>query len=125
MPARASAIGRDRAPRIRCHELTRYVVSTTGFHAAREATPKAAGDLYGTDGTGYAAGDKARAAVGVTAAGPPRSAGDRTSGPPPAPSRRAGRTPPARRARGRRAGPGAGSPGRTVRTGQSARRVMR
>lgn len=101
------------------------MVSTTGFHAAREATPKAAGDLYGTDGTEYAAVDKARAAVDVTAAGQPRSAGDRTSGPQPATSRRAGRTPPARRLRGRRVSPGAGSPGRTVRTGQSARRVMR
>ncbi|WP_439940004.1 M4 family metallopeptidase [Streptomyces sp. BBFR115] len=64
-------IGRDKALRIFYQALTRYMVSTTDFHAAREATLKAAGDLYGTTSTEYAAVDKAWAAVNVTAADQP------------------------------------------------------
>ncbi|EYT82139.1 flagellar biosynthesis anti-sigma factor FlgM [Streptomyces sp. Tu 6176] len=64
-------IGRDKALRVFYQALTRYMVSTTDFHDAREATLKAAGDLYGTTSTEYAAVDKAWAAVDVTAANRP------------------------------------------------------
>ncbi|MET9146967.1 M4 family metallopeptidase [Streptomyces sp. NPDC057197] len=64
-------IGRDKALRVFYQALTRYMVSTTDFHDARTATLKAAGDLYGTTSTEYAAVDKAWAAVNVTAANQP------------------------------------------------------
>ncbi|MFC4333159.1 M4 family metallopeptidase [Streptomyces andamanensis] len=64
-------IGRDKALRVFYQALTRYMVSTTDFHDAREATLKAAGDLYGTTSTEYAAVDRAWAAVDVTAANRP------------------------------------------------------
>ncbi|GAA3713689.1 M4 family metallopeptidase [Streptomyces tremellae] len=62
-----TGIGRDKAIKIFYQALTRYMVSTTDFHDAREATLKAAADLYGSDSTEYTTVDKAWAAVNVTA----------------------------------------------------------
>ncbi|MEW2492378.1 M4 family metallopeptidase [Streptomyces nodosus] len=62
-----TGIGRDAALAIFYQALTRYMVSTTNFHAARTATLNAAADLYGTGSTEYNAVDRAWAAVNVTA----------------------------------------------------------
>ncbi|MEU3985413.1 M4 family metallopeptidase [Streptomyces sp. NPDC026672] len=63
----ATGIGRDKALAIFYQALTRYMVSTTNFHAARTATLNAAADLYGTGSTEYNAVNRAWAAVNVTA----------------------------------------------------------
>ncbi|MFE3326612.1 M4 family metallopeptidase [Streptomyces sp. NPDC059176] len=46
-----TGIGRDKAYKIWYKALTTYMTSTTDYQAAREATLKAADDLYGADGT--------------------------------------------------------------------------
>ncbi|TQK50267.1 Zn-dependent metalloprotease [Streptomyces sp. SLBN-118] len=46
-----TGIGRDKAYKIWYKALTTYMTSKTDYKAAREATVKAANDLYGTDGT--------------------------------------------------------------------------
>ncbi|MEU2157356.1 M4 family metallopeptidase [Streptomyces sp. NPDC019396] len=46
-----TGIGREKAYKIWYKALTTYMTSTTDYKAAREATVKAAGDLYGADGT--------------------------------------------------------------------------
>lgn len=46
-----TGIGRDKAYKIWYKALTTYMTSTTDYKAAREATVKAANDLYGADGT--------------------------------------------------------------------------
>lgn len=46
-----TGIGREKAYKIWYKALTAYMTSTTDYKAAREATVKAAGDLYGADGT--------------------------------------------------------------------------
>ncbi|MEV7345789.1 M4 family metallopeptidase [Streptomyces sp. NPDC093544] len=65
--SRVTGIGRAKATAIFYRALTRYMVSTTDFHDAREATLKAAGDLYGTSSTEYKTVAKAWTAVNVTA----------------------------------------------------------
>ncbi|MER5883194.1 M4 family metallopeptidase [Streptomyces sp. NPDC001941] len=45
-----TGIGREKAYKIWYKALTSYMTSTTDYKAAREATLKAAGDLYGADG---------------------------------------------------------------------------
>jgi Zn-dependent metalloprotease len=64
--SRVTGIGRTKATAIFYRALTRYMVSTTDFHDAREATLKAAGDLYGTSSTEYKTVAKAWTAVNVT-----------------------------------------------------------
>ncbi|MEW2155969.1 M4 family metallopeptidase [Streptomyces sp. NPDC007189] len=66
-----TGIGRTKATAIFYRALTRYMVSTTDFHDARNATLKAAKDLYGASSTEYKTVDKAWAAVNVTAANTP------------------------------------------------------
>ncbi|MFJ8608034.1 M4 family metallopeptidase [Streptomyces sp. NPDC093675] len=62
-----TGIGRGAALAIFYQALTRYMVSTTNFHAARTATLNAAADLYGSGSTQYNAVNRAWAAVNVTA----------------------------------------------------------
>ncbi|MER6425011.1 M4 family metallopeptidase [Streptomyces sp. NPDC001137] len=64
-------IGRTKATAIFYRALTRYMVSTTDFHDARNATLKAAKDLYGAGSTEYSTVDQAWAAVNVTSANTP------------------------------------------------------
>ncbi|MFF4360168.1 M4 family metallopeptidase [Streptomyces sp. NPDC001604] len=64
-------IGRTKATAIFYRALTRYMVSTTDFHDARNATLKAAKDLYGANSTEYNTVDQAWAAVSVTSANTP------------------------------------------------------
>ncbi|MGW2565811.1 M4 family metallopeptidase [Streptomyces sp. NPDC001537] len=64
-------IGRTKATAIFYRALTRYMVSTTDFHDARNATLKAAKDLYGANSTEYRTVDQAWAAVNVTSANTP------------------------------------------------------
>ncbi|MGW7047305.1 M4 family metallopeptidase [Streptomyces avermitilis] len=66
-----TGIGRSKALAIFYRALTRYMVSTTDFHDARNATLKAATDMYGADSTEYQTVDKAWAAVNVTSANTP------------------------------------------------------
>ncbi|MFF4804953.1 M4 family metallopeptidase [Streptomyces sp. NPDC001351] len=64
-------IGRTKATAIFYRALTRYMVSTTDFHDARDATLKAAKDLYGANSTEYNTVDQAWSAVNVTSANTP------------------------------------------------------
>ncbi|MFG3197249.1 M4 family metallopeptidase [Streptomyces sp. NPDC048208] len=64
-------IGRTKATALFYRALTRYMVSTTDFHDAREATLNAARDMYGATSTEYRTVDRAWAAVNVTAANTP------------------------------------------------------
>ncbi|WP_328536589.1 M4 family metallopeptidase [Streptomyces sp. NBC_00344] len=50
-----TGIGRDKAVQIWYKALTTYMTSTTNYAAARTATLKAAGDLYGADSAEYKA----------------------------------------------------------------------
>ncbi|MGI5261917.1 M4 family metallopeptidase [Streptomyces angustmyceticus] len=68
---KVTGIGRSKATAIFYRALTRYMVSTTDFHDARNATLRAAKDLYGATSTAYKTVDKAWAAVNVTAANAP------------------------------------------------------
>ncbi|MFJ2829572.1 M4 family metallopeptidase [Streptomyces sp. NPDC087263] len=65
--SRVTGIGRTKATAIFYRALTRYMVSTTDFHDAREATLKAAADLYGASSTEYKTVATAWTAVNVTA----------------------------------------------------------
>ncbi|MFD6304328.1 M4 family metallopeptidase [Streptomyces sp. NPDC060223] len=65
--SRVSGIGRTKATAIFYRALTRYMVSTTDFHDAREASLKAAADLYGASSTEYKTVAMSWAAVNVTA----------------------------------------------------------
>ncbi|WP_067080551.1 M4 family metallopeptidase [Streptomyces hygroscopicus] len=58
-------IGRDKAEKIWYKALTTYFTSNTDYHAAREGTLKAAGDLYGADSAEYKGVDAAWAGVNV------------------------------------------------------------
>ncbi|MFJ9948069.1 M4 family metallopeptidase [Kitasatospora sp. NPDC091207] len=60
-----TGIGRDKAAAIWYRALTVYFTSTTNYKAARTATLKAAGDLYGTTSTQYAAVAAAWSGVNV------------------------------------------------------------
>ncbi len=66
-----TGIGRAKALAIFYRALTRYMVSTTDFHDARNATLKAATDMYGADSIEYQTVDKAWAGVNVTSANTP------------------------------------------------------
>ncbi|MER6396337.1 M4 family metallopeptidase [Kitasatospora sp. NPDC059973] len=61
-----TGIGRDKAAAIWYRALTVYFTSTTNYKAARTATLKAAGDLYGTTSTQYAAVAAAWSGVNVS-----------------------------------------------------------
>jgi Zn-dependent metalloprotease len=69
--SQVTGIGRAKATAIFYRALTRYMVSTTDFHDARNATLKAAADMYGASSTEYMTVDKAWAAVNVTTANTP------------------------------------------------------
>ena len=60
-----TGIGRTKAYKIWYKALSTYMTSSTDYAGARTATLKAAGDLYGTTGTEYAAVAAAWAAVNV------------------------------------------------------------
>ena len=60
-----TGVGRDKALQIWYKALTTYMTSTTNYAAARQATLKAATDLYGADSTEYAAVGAAWSAVNV------------------------------------------------------------
>jgi Zn-dependent metalloprotease len=60
-----TGIGNDRAARIWFHALSVYMVSNTDYAGAREATLRAAADLYGADSTERRAVDAAWLAAGV------------------------------------------------------------
>ncbi|MEU9121029.1 M4 family metallopeptidase [Streptomyces sp. NPDC048506] len=53
--SKVNGIGRNKAEKIWYKALTTYMTSTTNYKAARTATLKAAGDLYGTTGAEYKA----------------------------------------------------------------------
>ncbi|WP_374992807.1 M4 family metallopeptidase [Streptomyces lydicus] len=53
--SKVTGIGRAKAEKIWYKALTTYMTSTTNYKAARTATLKAAGDLYGTTGAEYKA----------------------------------------------------------------------
>jgi len=59
-------IGRDKAEQIWFKALTTYMTSTTNYADAREATLRAATDLYGADSAEYQGVDSAWAGVNVT-----------------------------------------------------------
>ncbi|MFI0729944.1 M4 family metallopeptidase [Streptomyces sp. NPDC021225] len=63
--SKVEGIGRDKAEKIWFKALTTYFTSTTDYHAAREATLKAASDLYGADSAEYKGVDSAWAGVNV------------------------------------------------------------
>ncbi|WP_249998719.1 M4 family metallopeptidase [Actinoplanes sp. M2I2] len=63
--APVTGIGREKAGAIWYHALTRYMVSTTDFAEARDATLSSAADLYGKTGAEYAAVAAAWTAVQV------------------------------------------------------------
>ncbi|UZJ32814.1 M4 family metallopeptidase [Streptomyces endophytica] len=63
--SKVTGIGRDKAEKIWYKALTTYMTSTTNYKAARTATLKAAGDLYGTTGAEYKAVGAAWAGVNV------------------------------------------------------------
>ncbi|MGI5509458.1 M4 family metallopeptidase [Streptomyces sp. CA-106131] len=71
--SQVTGIGRAKALAVFYRALTRYMVSTTDFHDARDATLKAAADMYGTGSVEYRTVDKAWAAVNVTPADTPAS----------------------------------------------------
>lgn len=71
--AKVTGIGRSKALAIFYRALTRYMVSTTDFHDARNATLRAAADMYGAHSAEYRTADKAWASVNVTAANTPAS----------------------------------------------------
>jgi Zn-dependent metalloprotease len=71
--APVTGIGNDRAAQIWYRAVTVYMVSNTNFAGAREATLRAAADLYGPDSTERGAVDAAWLAVGVDAAQVPNS----------------------------------------------------
>ncbi|WP_229075184.1 M4 family metallopeptidase [Actinoplanes sp. DH11] len=60
-----TGIGNEKAGRIWYRALTVYMLSNTNFAGARQATLKAATDLYGADSTEFAAVDAAWKAVNV------------------------------------------------------------
>ncbi|MFF7653641.1 M4 family metallopeptidase [Streptomyces sp. NPDC007983] len=62
---KVEGIGRDKAEKIWFKALTTYMTSTTDYHAAREATQKAANDLYGKDSPEAKGVDAAWAGVNV------------------------------------------------------------
>ncbi|MEU1669344.1 M4 family metallopeptidase [Streptomyces sparsogenes] len=64
--SKVEGIGRDKAEKIWFKALTTYFTSTTDYHAAREATLKAASDLYGADSAEYKGVNSAWAGVNVT-----------------------------------------------------------
>ncbi|WP_431036901.1 M4 family metallopeptidase [Streptomyces sp. P6-2-1] len=61
-----TGIGIEKAEQVWFKALSEYMTSTTDYADAREATLSAAGDLYGTDSTEYAAVDAAWAAINVS-----------------------------------------------------------
>nr|WP_030415616.1 M4 family metallopeptidase [Streptomyces sp. NRRL S-1448] len=63
--SKVTGIGRDKAEKIWYKALTTYMTSTTNYKAARTATLKAAGDLYGTTSAEYQAVGAAWAGVNV------------------------------------------------------------
>ncbi|MFG2205749.1 M4 family metallopeptidase [Streptomyces sp. NPDC048638] len=63
--SKVTGIGRDKAEKIWYKALTTYMTSTTNYKAARAATLKAAGDLYGTTGAEYKAVGAAWSGVNV------------------------------------------------------------
>ncbi|WP_410011344.1 M4 family metallopeptidase [Streptomyces nigrescens] len=63
--SKVTGIGRDKAEQIWYKALTTYMTSTTNYKAARTATLKAAGDLYGTTSAEYKAVGAAWAGVNV------------------------------------------------------------
>ncbi|MEV8567787.1 M4 family metallopeptidase [Streptomyces sp. NPDC051322] len=60
-----TGIGRDKAVQIWYKALSTYMTSTTNYAAARQATLKAAGDLYGTTSTEYKAVGAAWSGINV------------------------------------------------------------
>ncbi|GAB3994371.1 hypothetical protein GCM10028807_31980 [Spirosoma daeguense] len=62
----ASAIGKDKAEQVYYRALTNYLVRTSQFLDLRLAVIKAAGDLYGANGTEVTAAKSAFDAVGIT-----------------------------------------------------------
>ncbi|MEU8822895.1 M4 family metallopeptidase [Streptomyces sp. NPDC048636] len=62
---KVEGIGRDKAEKIWYKALTTYMTSTTDYKAAREATVKAANDLFGADGAETKAVEAAWAGVNV------------------------------------------------------------
>ncbi|MEV6790649.1 M4 family metallopeptidase [Streptomyces sp. NPDC051320] len=60
-----TGIGRDKAIQIWYKALSTYMTSTTNYAAARQATLKAAGDLYGTTSTEYKAVGAAWSGINV------------------------------------------------------------
>ncbi|WP_431774955.1 M4 family metallopeptidase [Streptomyces cucumeris] len=62
---KVEGIGRDKAEKIWYKALTTYMTSTTDYKAAREATVKAANDLFGADGAEAKAVAAAWAGVNV------------------------------------------------------------
>ncbi|MEU4690591.1 M4 family metallopeptidase [Actinoplanes sp. NPDC023714] len=65
-----TGIGNEAAGRIWYRALTVYMLSNTNFGGAREATLRAAADLYGTGGAEVTAVDAAWAAAGVDGTSP-------------------------------------------------------
>ncbi|WP_044581367.1 M4 family metallopeptidase [Streptomyces iranensis] len=63
--SKVEGIGRDKAEKIWYKALTTYMTSNTDYHAAREATQKAATDLYGADSAESKGVDAAWAGVNV------------------------------------------------------------
>ncbi|MEC4019721.1 M4 family metallopeptidase [Streptomyces sp. H27-D2] len=63
--AKVEGIGRAKAEKVWFKALTTYMTTTTDFHAAREATLKAATDLYGADSAEYKGVDAAWAGIAV------------------------------------------------------------
>ncbi|MFE2180147.1 M4 family metallopeptidase [Streptomyces sp. NPDC059455] len=63
--SKVEGIGRDKAEKIWYKALTTYMTSTTDYHAAREATQKAATDLFGADSAEAKGVDAAWAGVNV------------------------------------------------------------
>ncbi|WP_431047467.1 M4 family metallopeptidase [Streptomyces sp. P1-3] len=63
--SKVEGIGREKVEKIWYKALTSYMTSTTDYHAAREATLKAATDLFGADSAEYKGIDAAWAGVNV------------------------------------------------------------
>ncbi|MFD5384482.1 M4 family metallopeptidase [Streptomyces sp. NPDC056669] len=63
--SKVEGIGRDKAEKVWYKALTTYMTSNTDYHAAREATLKAATDLFGADSAEYKGVDAAWAGVNV------------------------------------------------------------
>ncbi len=62
---KVEGIGRDKAEKVWFKALTTYMTSNTDYKGAREASLKAAGDLYGKDSKEYKGVDAAWAGVNV------------------------------------------------------------